>query len=472
MCNSYNFALIKFSLIFIFASKTIDIISQDLNNDFNKWSVGIEIGGHDGLNQAKTGIVRIHQIHHYGLNFRYMNNNRFGWKLNTSYDLFNWTNIKNSTHFTRVLIGPAVSLTDLLKYNDFTKRFGAIIYLGFGYAQMSSKIPYSNPINSSNALFLDKGNVDRMLLGNFGLTPQFKLSEKISLNADISFLFSVRQDRTFDYQNSIPADGGTSSSFFNWSIGCSYYLGKKKKHADWSYSKRPNEIDTLRIINLEKQLIESHSKLNDDDKDGVINIMDDEPDTKVNAIVNSRGVTIESSSKSLDSDGDGFLDANDLCPLLKGSVLGCPDTDGDNIPDIIDGCPQEKGTPNSNGCIISENESIDLEKLGIYDILFSSGSAVINDSYKDILNKLSLLMKEKTELIINVTGYTDQSGSEESNLSLSKLRVNSCLKFLESKGINKSRFNIAFKGETNLKYQGNSIESNAGNRRVSFKVQP
>ena len=97
---------------------------------------------------------------------------------------------------------------------------------------------------------------------------------------------------------------------------------------------------------------------------------------------------------------------------------------------------------------------------------------MINDSYKDILNKLSLLMKEKTELIINVTGYTDQSGSEESNLSLSKLRVNSCLKFLESKGINKSRFNISFKGETNLKYQGNSIESNAGNRRVSFKVQP
>ncbi len=472
MFNIYKFAYIKLTLVFVFVSKSITIISQDINKDFNKWSVGIEVGGHDGLNQVGIGVTRIQQLHHYGMNFRYMHNNRFGWKLNTSYDLFKWTNLKNPTHFTRVLIGPAVSLTDLLNYKEFTNRFGAIIYLGFGYAQMNSNAPYNNPLNTSNLFLLDKGNVDRMLLGNFGLTPQFKISERISLNADISFLFTVRQDRTFDYQKYIPPKGGTSSSFFNWSLGCTYYLGGKKKHADWTYSNLNSAygIDTSRIITLEKQLIETQNKLNDNDKDGVINLMDEELDSKEGAIVNSRGVTILKVD-SVDTDNDGVPDANDLCPLVKGKEQGCPDSDGDHVPDIIDGCPQEKGYPSANGCLTIEKQRIDLEKLGIFDVLFASGSSIINDSYKEILNNLSELMNDRPELIIEMIGYTDQNGSDEFNLLLSKRRVEACLKYIESKGINRSRLSISFKGESNSKYKGNTTESKAGNRRVSFKVQ-
>lgn len=465
---------LKIQLLLTLIVLTINTaFGQKKNKDYNKWSLGLEVGGHDGLNRLVQGTIRFYQLDHYSVHGRYMLNNRFGWKLKASYDRFKWINeptpLPNPTNFFNVIIGPTANLTDILHFDDFSKRFGALIYLGAGYGQMSSKTPYS-AINYDRPL-IDEGQIDRMLIGSFGLTPQYKISEKVSLNADISFLFTMRQDRTFDYLKVIPQDGGTTGSFFNWSLGCTFYLGKKKSHADWTFSKRGSSLDTTRILKLEKQLLETQTKLGDDDKDGVINVSDQELDSKEGALVNSKGITVVNEEKAVDSDNDGFPDVNDLCPLLKGNSLGCPDSDGDNIPDIIDGCPQEKGLASANGCLTAAKDRIDLEKLGIYDILFGSGSSVINESYKDILNKLSSLMKERTDVNIEMTGYTDQTGSEESNLLLSKRRVDTCLKYLESKGVNRSRFNISFKGESNSKYKGNTTESNAGNRRVSFRVQ-
>ncbi len=461
------------SLFIIFILTSSSVFSQINDKNYNKWSLGLELGGHDGLNRLVQGTIRIHQIHHYSLHARYMPNNRFGWKLKASYDLFKWVNkpnpLPNPTHFYNFVIGPTVNITDVLHFDDFTKRFGALIYLGAGYGQMSSLTPYSAA--PYNRPLIDEGQIDRMLIGSFGLTPEYKISDRISINADISYLFTIRQDRTFDYLEALPQDGGTTGSFFNWSVGCTFYLGKRKTHADWTFSKRGSSIDTTRILKLEKSSTENQKKLNDDDKDGVINAVDEELNSKEGALVNTKGITIYTEEKSLDSDNDGFPDVNDLCPLLKGNALGCPDSDGDNIPDIIDGCPLEKGSPNANGCVEMKNQRIDLEKLGIYDVLFATGSSVINDSYKEILNKLSALMIERSEIIIEMTGYTDQTGSDATNILLSKKRVDACMKYLESKGVNRSRFNISFKGESNSKYKGNTTESNAGNRRVSFRIQ-
>ncbi len=40
----------------------------------------------------------------------------------------------------------------------------------------------------------------------------------------------------------------------------------------------------------------------------------------------------------LDDDNDGFLDGVDLCPLVAGTVNGCPDSDGDGVEDLNDNC--------------------------------------------------------------------------------------------------------------------------------------
>jgi formylglycine-generating enzyme required for sulfatase activity len=54
--------------------------------------------------------------------------------------------------------------------------------------------------------------------------------------------------------------------------------------------------------------------------------------------------------RNSDYDGDGFTDNNDQCPVLKGTIRGCPDTDGDGVIDKYDKCMNERGTATYDGC--------------------------------------------------------------------------------------------------------------------------
>lgn len=89
----------------------------------------------------------------------------------------------------------------------------------------------------------------------------------------------------------------------------------------------------------------------DRDKDGVIDILDDCPNTPKGAIVDEKGCPS-------DADGDGVFDGIDQCPNTpmgaKVDEKGCPlDTDGDGVIDFYDKCPDtpkgikvdEKGCP-------------------------------------------------------------------------------------------------------------------------------
>lgn len=95
----------------------------------------------------------------------------------------------------------------------------------------------------------------------------------------------------------------------------------------------------------------SFIKQPDTDKDGVIDLLDQCPDTP-------KGATVDSKGCPSDSDGDGVLDGIDECPdTPKGAPVdleGCPlDSDEDGVIDFYDKCPDtpkgidvdEKGCP-------------------------------------------------------------------------------------------------------------------------------
>ena len=78
--------------------------------------------------------------------------------------------------------------------------------------------------------------------------------------------------------------------------------------------------------------------------------------------------------KFVDTDGDGINDDKDKCPLVVGTLRGCPDADADGVADIKDDCPNLAGDKSLNGCPDAD----------------ADGVADINDECPDVVGALAL----------------------------------------------------------------------------------
>lgn len=472
---TYKYIILLLSIVLI---NSFTILSQGTN----RIAVGLNIGAHDGIKNTGDGSTKIYQIHHYNIHGRYMLNNRFGIKVDAAYDKFKWTRLNNPTNYYRISIQPTINLTDILRYGTLNKKIGLLFHAGLGYSFMRNKGITDNLEPTSPLMEL--GSTDKMMHSIIGITPQYKITERICINADLSMLFHVRQNRTFDFQYKLPAEAGFTGSFINLSIGATYYLGKKSKHIDWIYPEQEEKF--AKIDELQKQLTETQLGLRDDDGDGVINALDEDPSTLPGSIVNNKGIAIDQSTdltnnlnsslaqkvdlSTRDSDGDGVPDAIDLCPFLAGSTKGCPDDDFDGVPNIIDACPEIKGSPKFNGCEETINSgNLTINDLSIFDVYFRSGSSIIDANFKITLDKFTELMKENENVKIVATGHTDKTGSPAANQKLSKKRVNVCVDYLVSKGISRNRFSVKYK-VAKEKEEGTTV-SNEMNRKVSFSIE-
>jgi OOP family OmpA-OmpF porin len=201
------------------------------SSPYNRWSIGVNIGGHYGMHWTNS-FTKAYQLGHFNGHIRYMQNNIFGWKLDAAYDNFNFTNGASNTQKLRFSVESAMNLTNVLHLNDISNRVGLLGHYGFGYTAMWN-VPYTST-SPAHIFKFNKGSVDEMGHLIMGLTPQFKVNNQLSLNADLAFLLHIRQNRKFDFANPVPMSGGGFSGYmWNWSVGATYYLGKKRKHADW-----------------------------------------------------------------------------------------------------------------------------------------------------------------------------------------------------------------------------------------------
>lgn len=101
-------------------------------------------------------------------------------------------------------------------------------------------------------------------------------------------------------------------------------------------------------------------------------------------------------------------------------------------------------------------------------IQFNTNEAIIlSESYR-ILNQLTDLMNRFPSLKVLVVGHTDHVGSVSDNLKLSEKRALAVKAFLSKNGINKERFSIAYKGESEPKVSNDTDSGRKENRRVEF----
>lgn len=175
-----------------------------------------------------------------------------------------------------------------------------------------------------------------------------------------------------------------------------------------------------------------------------------------------------------DTDGDGLIDKDDDCPNLAGPAKnkGCPyiDTDGDGILDKDDDCPTVKGVPENKGCPKIEVAEQEILNTAFENLEFNTGNAIIKDVSYASLNELAALLIKKKEWKLQISGHTDNVGDAQKNLVLSKQRAEAVKAYLIAKGVEASRLNTLFFGETQPVATNDTAEGRQKNRRVEMTV--
>ncbi len=101
---------------------------------------------------------------------------------------------------------------------------------------------------------------------------------------------------------------------------------------------------------------------------------------------------------------------------------------------------------------------------------FAFNSAELTAESKQNLEKIAEVFLEFPDTNLMIEGHTDSTGSEEYNMTLSERRAKSVFDFLKTTGISASRMDVAAFGETAPRYDNETKEGQAKNRRVEIGV--
>lgn len=216
----------------------------------------------------------------------------------------------------------------------------------------------------------------------------------------------------------------------------------------------------------------------DNDKDGIL----DKDDKCPNEAEDLDGHEDEDGCPDQDNDKDGIPDTADRCPMEAETVNGiededgCPevDTDGDGILDPLDKCVTEQETFNG---IDDEDGCPDLLRVEqaqirtLEPIFFDTGSDRIQARSMPLLQELASVIANRPDLgSIAIEGHTDNVGSEQFNLNLSRKRAESVRRILIQHGVPEARLSAAGFGEMRPITSNETPQGREQNRRVEFRL--
>lgn len=407
--------------------------------EFNKFS--LEVGG--GFNKPMAPLNRNFlsptlNLGHIEFGARYMFNEKFGLKLDYGFGSVREAqggdsqSLPFNTKYFRLNLQGVANIGRVMNFESFTRKFGLLLHTGAGIGLVN---PEENQFNDFD------DNVYTLI---FGITPQFKISERVALVGDISTILNGRQTVTWDGAEAIRPDisngfYGANGTWWTGTLGLNFYLGKAEQHADWfiAADKYATKEELATQINGIKDM------LKDSDGDGVPDYLDKEPNTPAGARVNAAGMT-------LDSDGDGTPDHLDKCPFLPGPA-------------------------STNGCPVEEiREEIDYMKKAIQDGYVNVYYAFDSDKplgYSvSAAQYVSNFLKRNPGVSVEVKGYADELGPEDYNMKLSERRAKAVYDLLVASGVDASRLSFKGYGE-DTSVDKASADARQMARRASFEIK-
>jgi len=109
-------------------------------------------------------------------------------------------------------------------------------------------------------------------------------------------------------------------------------------------------------------------------------------------------------------------------------------------------------------------------KVEMNNIFFEFGKAALQPESYPELNRIANFFKTNTKLVSEVSGHTDNVGTDEVNNKLSQERADVVRNYLLTQGVPAERIKAKGYGKTRPKVANDTPENQAINRRVEFEV--
>ncbi len=106
------------------------------------------------------------------------------------------------------------------------------------------------------------------------------------------------------------------------------------------------------------------------------------------------------------------------------------------------------------------------------NITFATGSAAVKPDFEDVLQSVAVVLTEFDKTILEITGHTDSTGSNEFNQQLSERRATSVANVLQANKVAFERILSAAFGEDRPIADNGTPEGRALNRRVELVMIP
>lgn len=396
--------------------------------DYNKWSIdagaGVSILSSSGLSEGyNTPFPNLWTMNG---GIRYMFNNKFGVRVGGGFDQLNQAgnSPKFATRIWNVNVQGVANLGRVLAFEEFTKNIGLLGHVGVGYGYMTSK---------------NFRGVDNLGIITFGLTPQVRLSDRVTLLLSGTFNWYLTQQYTFNGENLTKDVNMTPMRHVNFqglnftaTAGLQIALGKKRVHADWYGIKREDKDDDKKVAQNEKT-VNNHI-------------------TRGGSDVAANGQRIE----------------NDKNALANNNVNNANDSDDEG--DVNNSnIASNQNTTTNNIIVESVDPAKELIEKGYVNAYFGFDSSEPQDGSLWAVGFVANYLKQNPDAKLNIIGYTDQVGNAGYNEKLSKKRADAVKQLLVEMGVDTSRLASEGKGID----KGTKAKSAGARRlvrRVSFEL--
>ena len=392
--------------------------------DYNKWSIdagaGVSILSSSGLSEGYNTLFPNLWTMNGGI--RYMFNNKFGVRVGGGFDQLNQAgnSPKFATRIWNVNVQGVANLGRVLAFEEFTKNIGLLGHVGVGYGYMTSK---------------NFRGVDNLGIITFGLTPQVRLSDRVTLLLSGTFNWYLTQQYTFNGENLTKDVNMTPMRHVNFqglnftaTAGLQIALGKKRVHADWYGVKREDKDDDKKVAQNEKT-VNNHI-------------------TRGGSDVAANGQRIE----------------NDKNALANNNVNNANDSDDES--DVNNSnIASNQNTTTNNIIVESVDPAKELIEKGYVNAYFGFDSSEPQDGSLWAVGFVANYLKQNPDAKLNIIGYTDQVGNAGYNEKLSKKRADAVKQLLVDMGVDTSRLASEGKG-----IDKGTKASSAGARRLVRRV--